>query len=298
MHRKKFLKYLEFQRKYSLHTINSYACDIEQFQCFCTENKFILSEDEIVSDYKVLRKWIAVLSSDNISSRTINRKLSSLKTYYNFLIREGLIQNNPVSKIIRPKTKKNIPEFISNDNINLLLDSDIFSDDFEGIRDRLIIELLYCTGIRRAELIGLRIKDLDFDNNTIKITGKRNKQRIIPYPKTLNNLLKEYLIKKEEINTDSEHLLLTNSGKQIYPKLVYRVVNKYISYFSSVKKKSPHFLRHTFATHLLNNGADINAVKELLGHANLSATQIYTHNTFEKLNKVYKQAHPRAKKNK
>ncbi|MCD4791747.1 MAG: tyrosine-type recombinase/integrase [Bacteroidales bacterium] len=298
MHRKKFLKYLEFQKKYSLHTINSYACDIEQFQYFCTENKFILSEDEIVSDYKVLRKWIAVLSSDNISSRTINRKLSSLKTYYNFLIREGLIQNNPVSKIIRPKTKQNIPEFISNDNINLLLDSDIFSDDFEGIRDRLIIELLYCTGIRRAELIGLRIKDLDFVYNTIKVTGKRNKQRIIPYPKTLNNLLKEYLIKKEEIYTDSEHLLLTNSGKQIYPKLVYRVVNKYISFFSSVKKKSPHILRHTFATHLLNNGADINAVKELLGHANLSATQIYTHNTFEKLNKIYKQAHPRAKKNK
>lgn len=298
MHRKKFLKYLEFQKKYSLHTINSYACDIEQFQYFCTENKFILSEDEIVSDYKVLRKWIAVLSSDNISSRTINRKLSSLKTYYNFLIREGLIQNNPVSKIIRPKTKQNIPEFISNDNINLLLDSDIFSDDFEGIRDRLIIELLYCTGIRRAELIGLRIKDLDFVYNTIKVTGKRNKQRIIPYPKTINNLLKEYLIKKEEIYTDSEHLLLTNSGKQIYPKLVYRVVNKYISFFSSVKKKSPHILRHTFATHLLNNGADINAVKELLGHANLSATQIYTHNTFEKLNKIYKQAHPRAKKNK
>lgn len=296
MHRKKFLKYLEFQKKYSLHTINSYACDIEQFQLFCTENKFILFEDEIISDYKVLRKWIAALSSDSISSRTINRKLSSLKTYYNFLIREGLIQNNPVSKIIRPKTKQNIPEFISNDNINLLLDSDIFSDDFEGIRDRLIIELLYCTGIRRAELIGLRIKDLD--NNTIKVTGKRNKQRIIPYPKTLNNLLKEYLIKKEEINTDSEHMFLTNSGKQIYPKLVYRIVNKYISYFSSVKKKSPHILRHTFATHLLNNGADINAVKELLGHANLSATQIYTHNTFEKLNKIYKQAHPRAKKNK
>ena len=298
MHRKKFLKYLEFQKKYSLHTINSYACDIKQFQLFCTENKFILFEDEIISDYKVLRKWIAALSSDSISSRTINRKLSSLKTYYNFLIREGFIQNNPVSKIVRPKTKKNIPEFISNDNINLLLDSDIFSDDFEGIRGRLIIELLYCTGIRRAELIGLRIKDLDFDNNTIKVTGKRNKQRIIPYPKTLNNLLKEYLIKKEEINTDSEHMFLTNSGKQIYPKLVYRVVNKYISYFSSVKKKSPHILRHTFATHLLNNGADINAVKELLGHANLSATQIYTHNTFEKLNKVYKQAHPRAKKNK
>ena len=237
-----------------------------------------------------------MLSSENISSRTINRKLSSLNTYYNFLIREGFIQNNPIAKIVRPKSKKNIPEFISDDNINLLLDSDIFSEDFEGIRDRLIIELLYCTGIRRAELIGLSLNDVDLDNTTLKVTGKRNKQRIIPYPKNLNTVLNKYLLRRKEINFVSDHLLLTNSGKQVYPNLVYRVVNKYISYFSSVKKKSPHILRHTFATHLLNNGADINAVKELLGHANLSATQIYTHNTFEKLNKIYKQAHPRANK--
>ena len=296
MHRKKFFKYLEFQKKYSPHTVNSYACDIEQFQLYCKENKFILSEDEISDDFKIIRKWIALLSSENISSRTINRKLSSLNTYYNFLIREGSIQNNPIAKIVRPKSKKNIPEFISDDNINLLLDSDIFSEDFEGIRDRLIIELLYCTGIRRAELIGLSLNDVDLNNTTLKVTGKRNKQRIIPYPKNLNTVLNKYLARRKEINSVSDHLLLTNSGKQLYPNLVYRVVNKYISYFSSVKKKSPHILRHTFATHLLNNGADINAVKELLGHANLSATQIYTHNTFEKLNKIYKQAHPRANK--
>ena len=296
MHRKKFFKYLEFQKKYSPLTVNSYACDIDQFLLFCIENKFLLSEDEIISDFKIIRKWIALLSSDNISSRSINRKLSSLNTYYNFLIREGLIQNNPVAKIVRPKSQKKIPEFISDNKMNLLLDSDLFSDDFEGIRDRVIIELLYCTGMRRAELISLELKDIDSDNSTLKVTGKRNKQRIIPYPKSLNLVLNTYLLKRKEINTESDHLILTKSGKQVYPKLVYRVVNKYISYFSSVKKKSPHILRHTFATHLLNNGADINAVKELLGHANLSATQIYTHNTFEKLNKIYKQAHPRANK--
>ena len=296
MYRKKFLKYLEFQKKYSPHTINSYALDLNQFLLFCSENAIILSKNEIVEDHKEIRKWIAKLSSEGISSRTLNRKLSTLKSFYNFLIREGLLKNNPLSKIVRPKTEKNIPEFISEEKINTLLDSDIFEDDFIGLRDRLIIELLYCTGMRKAELISLTLVDLQLDQFTLKVTGKRNKQRIIPFPKTLIQLINNYLELRLKTNPESNHLVVTEKGKQIYPKLVYRVVNKYVSYFSSLKKKSPHTLRHTYATHLINNGADINAVKELLGHANLSATQIYTHNTFEKLNKIYKQAHPRAKK--
>jgi len=296
MYRDQFFKYLEFQKKYSIHTIKSYATDINQFYNYCTENELLINNENIVYDFKIIRKWIADLSSNNISTRSINRKLSSLKTFYNYLIREGHIKSNPVTKLIRPKTKKNLPEFISDQNMNQLIDSYIFNDSFEGIRDRMIIEILYCTGIRRAELLGMDINDIDLVGCTIKVTGKRNKQRIIPFPKLLSATLFDYLEKREEVNPDISDFIITNSGKKAYPKLIYRVVNKYTSYFSSVKKKSPHILRHTFATHLLNNGADINAVKELLGHANLSATQVYTHNTFEKLKKVYKQAHPRAKK--
>jgi integrase/recombinase XerC len=296
MYRDQFCKYLEFQKNYSVHTIKSYTSDIDSFHIFCAENSFLKDQNEIVTDFKIFRKWIAYLSSNEISSRSINRKLSSLKTYYNFLIREGHIQTNPVNKIVRPKTGKNIPEFISVESMDQMIESEIFDDSFEGIRDKLIIEMLYCTGIRRAELLGVQLNDIDLKNSQIKVTGKRNKQRIIPFPKALINSLNDYLNKRKSLDSESNHLILTSAGKNAYPKLIYRVVNKYMSFFSSVKKKSPHVLRHSFATHLLNNGADINAVKELLGHANLSATQIYTHNTFEKLNKVYKQAHPRAKK--
>ena len=296
MHKEKFLKYLELRKKYSPHTINSYAVDIDQFNLFCLENFPINTEQEIVTDFKVVRKWIAALALNNNSSKTINRKLSSLRSYYNFMMREGFVKSNPVTKVIRPKIKKKLPEFVSEDNINVLLNSELFNNDFEGLRDKLIVELLYGTGIRRAELISIKISDVDLENKIIKVTGKGNKQRIIPFPNILVSIIEKYLYFRNEILSETNNLLIIKSGKPVYPNLVYRVVKKNISLVSSIKKRSPHTLRHSYATHLLNNGADINAVKELLGHANLSATQIYTHNTFEKLNKIYKQAHPRALK--
>ncbi len=296
MHKKSFLKYIEYQKKYSSHTVISYANDLNEFSLFCFENKFIASEEDIVTDYKIIRKWIAQLSSEGHSPVSINRKLSTLRSYYNFLQRENLIDTNPVLKISRLKTEKKLPEFVSEERLNLLLDGNVFSDDFEGMRDALIMELLYDTGMRRSESINLKISDIDFGKNVLKVTGKRNKQRIIPFPNSLSAVLKKYLDFRDEINSDNDFLLITDSGKQIYPNLVYRTVKKYIALVSTQKKKSPHTLRHSYATHLLNNGADINSVKELLGHANLAATQIYTHNTFEKLNRIYKQAHPRAKK--
>ncbi|MCF6364653.1 MAG: tyrosine-type recombinase/integrase [Bacteroidales bacterium] len=296
MHKEKFLKYLEFRKKYSLHTINSYARDLAQFENFCSdffpENKV----NGIVVDFKIIRRWISSLAEKGISTKTINRKLSTLRTYYNFLMREGLTETNPAVKVVRPKTEKKLPEFISEEKINVLLDSDLFDDNFEGVRNKLMIELLYGTGMRRAELIVIKIFDIDIDKMTVKVTGKGNKQRIIPFPVVFKSLIKRYTKLREEQTPETNHFFITKSGKEIYPNLVYRVVTKNISLVSSVKKRSPHTLRHSYATHLLNNGADINAVKELLGHANLSATQIYTHNTFEKLNKIYKQAHPRAKK--
>ena len=296
MHKEKFLKYLELRKKYSPHTINSYALDISQFNNFCTETYNINTEQEIVTDFKVVRKWIATLALNNNSSRTINRKLSTLRSYYNFMMRDGLVKSNPVIKVIRPKIEKKLPEFVSEDNINILLNSELFNDDFEGMRDKLIVELLYGTGIRRAELIGIKIPDVDLENKIIKVTGKGNKQRIIPFPNILVSIFEKYLYYRNEILSETSNLFIIKSGKPVYPNLVYRVVKRNISLVSSIKKRSPHTLRHSYATHLLNNGADINAVKELLGHANLSATQIYTHNTFEKLNKIYKQAHPRATK--
>jgi len=296
MHKKRFLKYIEYQKKYSSHTVNSYATDLNNFYTFCFDNEFIKSDDEIISDYKIIRKWIAFLSSQKLSSKTINRKLSTLRSFYNYLMREGLIESNPLVKISGLKTEKKLPEFVSDEKMKLLLDSSVFNKNFEGVRSQLIIEMLYGTGIRRAELINLKVNDIDLNKKTLKVTGKRNKQRIIPFPVNLAELINKYLLLRKEIEIDNEFLFLLKTGKQIYPNLVYRVVNKYISFISTQKKKSPHTLRHTYATSLLNNGADINAVKELLGHANLSATQIYTHNTFEKLKRTYKQAHPRAKK--
>jgi len=296
MHKKGFLKYIEYQKKYSSHTVHSYANDLNSFYSFCFDNEFITSKKEIVSDYKIIRKWVAFLSTRQLSAKTINRKLSTLRSFYNFLLRENLIDSNPVLKITRLKTEKKLPEFISDEKMNFLLDSSVFTEDFEGVRNHLLIEMLYGTGIRRAELINLSVKDIDLNKKTVKVTGKRNKQRIIPFPDSLTSLIDSYILMRKSVETNTHSLFITKTGKQIYPNLVYRIVKKYISFVSTQKKKSPHTLRHTYATTLLNNGADINAVKELLGHANLSATQIYTHNTFEKLNRIYKQAHPRAKK--
>ena len=229
MHKEKFLKYLEFRKKYSLHTINSYARDLNQFENFCTENLQNISENGIVTDFKIVRRWIASLAESKNTSKTINRKLSALKTFYNYLMREGIVKSNPVAKIIRPKTEKKLPEFVSEEKINTLLDSsDLFEDDFEGLRNKLIIEFLYGTGMRRAELIGIKVFDIDTDKVTVKVTGKGNKQRIIPFPKVFLTLIQKYLDLRSEILTETDAFFITKSGKAIYPNLVYRVVTKNI----------------------------------------------------------------------
>ncbi len=294
MHKSAYLKYLKYQKKYSRHTIDSYACDLNQFYTFCFQEGFIQFEDNLPKEYTFIRKWVAFLSDKGISSRSINRKLSTLKSFYKHLIRQRIINNNPVERLIRPKSDKKLPEFINKEKLEILFDSCIFETDYKGLKERLILELFYASGIRRAELINLKIKDVDINSCSIKVLGKRNKERIIPMPNSILNLIIEYLKHRKEDATEEKFFFITQKGKMLYPQYVNRVVKKYLSLAAYQKQLSPHILRHSFATHILNNGGDLNAVKELLGHANLSATQVYTHNTFEKLNNIYKQAHPRA----
>ena len=288
----KFLKYLKYEKRYSKHTFISYTNDLKQFHSFCKER----TNNEIITDHKIIRSWIIQLMEENLSHRTINRKISTLKTFYKFLLKEGAIKINPLEKIISPKNNKNLPQFVPEDDMNKLFNSDIFPNDFSGIRDRLIIELLYSTGIRLSELQNLKITDIDFSRKLITVTGKGNKQRIIPVTDLIINVINQYLDAKNKLSIiyDKKYILITNKGKKIYEQLIYRTVTKYLQLVTTISKKSPHVLRHTFATHLLNQGADLNAIKELLGHSNLSATQVYTHNSYTKLNQIYKLAHPRA----
>ena len=285
----KFITYLSSEKRFSEHTIKSYATDLKQFTSFLSSEFQIIDEINEIS-FQIIRTWIASLLEKGINPRSVNRKISTLKTYFKFLIREGELIENPMIKVVAPKSKKRLPIFIEEDQIKSLLNEVQFESGFIGQRNKLIIELFYVTGIRLSELINIKISDVDFSNQSIKVLGKRNKERIIPLSSSMINSLDNFIK-----NNHKNHFLFTNlDGVKLYTKLVYRVVNKYIAKISSVNKKSPHILRHTFATHMLNNGADINAIKELLGHANLSATQVYTHNTIEKLKTVYKQAHPRA----
>ena len=289
MLKNKFIKYLSAEKRFSEHTITSYSTDLDQFSIFLTEEYQISNEVSEIS-FQIVRSWIASLLEKGVTPRSVNRKISTLKTYFKFLIRENVILESPMLKIVAPKSKKRLPVFIEENQIENLLNEVEFDEGFIGERDKLIIELFYVTGIRLSELINIKIFDINFSNSLIKVLGKRNKERLIPLSINIVNELQTF-VKKHNLN----NYLFTNlGGTKVYTKLVYRVVKKYIGKISSVNKKSPHILRHTFATHMLNNGADINAIKELLGHANLSATQVYTHNTIEKLKTVYKQAHPRA----
>ena len=285
----KFITYLTSEKRFSEHTIKSYTTDLKQFTSFLSSEFQIIDEINEIS-FQIIRTWIASLLEKGINPRSVNRKISTLKTFFKFLIREGELIENPMIKVVAPKSKKRLPIFIEEDQIKSLLNEVQFESGFIGQRNKLIIELFYVTGIRLSELINIKISDVDFSNQSIKVLGKRKKERIIPLSSSMINSLDNFIK-----NNHKNHFLFTNlDGVKLYTKLVYRVVNKYIAKISSVNKKSPHILRHTFATHMLNNGADINAIKELLGHANLSATQVYTHNTIEKLKTVYKQAHPRA----
>ena len=285
----KFITYLSSEKRFSEHTIKSYTTDLKQFTSFLSSEFQIIDEINEIS-FQIIRTWIASLLEKGINPRSVNRKISTLKTYFKFLIREGELVENPMMKVVAPKSKKRLPVFIEEDQIASLLNEVQFEEGFVGQRNKLIIELFYVTGIRLSELINIKISDVDFNNQSIKVLGKRNKERIIPLSSTTINSLNNFI----ENNQKNDFLFTNLEGDKLYNKLVYRLVNKYIGEISSVNKKSPHILRHTFATHMLNNGADINAIKELLGHANLSATQVYTHNTIEKLKTVYKQAHPRA----
>ena len=283
-----FLNYIKSEKRYSDLTIVSYKTDLVQFNSFLLKSFSITNPNKV--DFKIVRSWISSLVESDLQSSSINRKISALKSFYRFLEISDYSTHNPTLKIIAPKISKKLPVFVEKSNINELLDKDFFENDFCGHRDKLIIEVFYFTGIRLTELLNIRLNDIDYINSSLKVLGKRNKERIIPLAYTLLNKIKLFV---KNYNLDN-YLFANKNKNKLYPKKVYRIVNKYISLVSSVKKKSPHILRHSFATHMLNNGADLNAIKELLGHANLSATQIYTHNTIAKLKAVYKQAHPRS----
>jgi integrase/recombinase XerC len=287
-----FINYLKYEKRNSSHTVTAYKKDLDQFVSFCTE---MVGEFDIKRvDAKLVRSWIVTLMEQEYIPRSVSRKVSTIKAFYRFLMKNEVVENNPATNIPVPKIRKKLPNFVEENNLSHLLDDGYFTDDFKGIRDKLIITLLYGTGIRLAELLTLRERDFDTKGYLIKVLGKRQKERIIPYPRSINQLLQQYLeIRNREIGNSQVALLVTEKGNPVYEKLIYRVVNKYLEMVTSLEKKSPHVLRHSYATHLLNNGADLNAVKELLGHSNLSATQVYTHTTFEKLHTIYKQAHPR-----
>jgi integrase/recombinase XerC len=288
----RFFNYLSYEKRYSPHTLISYKKDISQYLNFLKDSE----SDYLIANHLVIRSWIVSLISDGLEPRSINRKISSLKSLYKFLIKEGAIEQNPTLKVQSPKVSKKLPAFVEDVKLNELLDRDYFTDDFSGRRDKLIIELLFGTGIRLSELVGLEINKLDLEVKTVKVLGKRNKERILPVTITLTNLLTEYLTMRGKVvtNNNLQALFVTDKGDAIYPKFVYRVVHKYLSLITTQDQKSPHILRHTFATALLNKGADINAIKELLGHASLAATQVYTHNSIERIKSIYKQAHPKA----
>jgi integrase/recombinase XerC len=245
--------------------------------------------------FKTIRSWVVSLMDAEYSPRTVHRKLTSLRTYCKYLIRQGELDANPLDRVLKPKLNKRMPSFVDEENMESLLDEYDFGGDFAGFRNRLIIDVLYQTGMRRSELIGLETGSVDLDGKSLKVKGKRGKERIIPLNAELVRIIEQYLVLRlPMVITDHDFLFVTDKGNPAYDKLVYRIVNKYLSLVTTLDKKSPHVLRHTFATHMLNRGADLNAIKELLGHANLSATQVYTHNTFKKLKTIYNQAHPRA----
>ena len=290
-----FLNYLRFEKRYSQHTILSYRTDLDQFEGYARD--YMEDEEGLDrADTKVIRSWIAHLMESGMSARSVNRKITTLKTFYKFMMREQHIKINPTDKVISPRLSKTLPAFVEEEKMDELLDSHSFGNDFLGARNKLIIELLYLTGMRLSELIMLEDRHIDLYEHTVRVTGKRNKERIIPLEQAAVDIIMNYLDvrKKEFPEPATTHFFVTNKGKPLYPKFVYKVVNSYLRLVTTMEKRSPHVLRHSFATHMLNRGADLNAIKEILGHANLSATQVYTHNTFEKLVTIYKQAHPRA----
>lgn len=289
-----FLQYLKFEKRYSQHTIIAYETDINQFSDFL--KNIYQKNDILMTSHLEVRSWVVSLMEAKVNARSIRRKLSALKTFFKFEMKQGTVLQNPLAKTISPKVAKRLPVFIQKKQVADLWNGVDFGTGLGGARDRIILELFYATGMRRAELIGLTDASVDFYNNSVRVTGKGNKERIIPINDRIKSRLKEYIRLRNQSFQISRFnaLLVSDQGKELYPRQVYRIVHKALEKVATVEKKSPHVLRHTFATHMLNSGAEINAIKELLGHASLAATQVYTHNTIDKLKDQYKQAHPHA----
>lgn len=287
-----FLRYLQAEKRYAEHTVKAYKNDLYQFHTFCQDT----DHEGVDLHFRTIRSWVVSLMDSGYSSRTVHRKLTTLSTYCKYLIKQGELDSNPMDRVLKPRLNKRVPVFVEDGKMDLLLDEFHFGEDFKGIRNRLILDLLYQTGMRRSELIGLTTGSINREGKNVKVSGKRGKERIIPLNEKLVAAVERYLIIRDEVVglIENDRLIVTEKGGAAYDKLIYRIVNSYLSMVTTLDKKSPHVLRHTFATHMLNRGADLNAIKELLGHANLSATQVYTHNTYKKLKSIYNQAHPRA----
>ncbi|MDR1517475.1 MAG: tyrosine recombinase XerC [Dysgonamonadaceae bacterium] len=296
MWKEKFIQYLRYEKNYSSHTEISYFNDLSQFERFIREETG--SFDTAAVDSDLIRNWIVGLMSQKMKPRSVTRKLSAVKSFFRYLKKQGVVGKNPAEHVRGPKIDKKLPAFAKGSDMDRIIDDERdYPDDFEGNRDRFIIELFYLTGMRRAELISLRDADVDFFASTLRVTGKRNKQRIIPLSDSTLDALRQYIsLRDAEIENKSPHLFVKKDGNPLYPAMVYKIIHTHLSSVPTLSKKSPHVLRHTFATEMLNHGAEINAVKELLGHSSLASTEVYTHVTFEELKKVYQNAHPRAKK--
>jgi len=293
-HIQEFIDYVRLEKRYSENTCVSYQTDLKEFTIFLTKDFELKNPSEVKSPQ--IRTWVFTLSKKSISSASIHRKISSVKSYYKFLLKNNIVTKSPLTGIVLPKKAKMLPVFIDESKMKSMRSKPVAKEksSFNSLLEKLVIELLYQTGMRRAELVGLQQKNIDLHIMQMKVLGKRNKERVIPFGIDLKNILQNYITLKKENNFPEEFLLCRENGKLIYDKWVYNLVHKELEGVTTLTKKSPHILRHSFATHLLNSGAEINAVKELLGHAGLAATQVYTHNTIEKLKKTYKKAHPRA----
>ena len=288
---KSFFDYLEIEKKYSSNTIEAYRNDLNVFSRYLSDEFNITNINN--TNYSFIRSWIVDLVNKGISNRSVNRKITSLNSYFKFVLKIDLINENPLTNHKALKTKKKIQLPFSENEMLSVLDLDNYEDNFTGVRDRLIIDLFYTTGIRRIELIQLKISDLNINNKHIKVLGKRNKERIIPLIDSTINILNKYLSCRDELKSEETFLFITSKGKPVYEKLIYRIINKYFDTISTKVKKSPHIIRHSFATHLLNNGADLNSVKDLLGHSSLAATQVYTNRSIDEIKKVFAKSHPR-----
>ncbi len=295
-YKESFIEYLQFEKHYSQHTVSSYRNDLEQYYTFLSTHTG--DEKPLEASSSDIRAWVVSLMESGYSATSVHRKISGLRSFYRYLRREKLISGDPVEKVVLPRRRKRLPVFVEEVSLEKLLDRYDFGDDFSGVRNRTIIEILYLTGMRRSELIFLKDNDFDLKDRSVKVTGKRNKERIIPLAESFLQNIERYILLRNDVGFENKEgwFFVTDRGNKLYDKFVYNIVTRYLTLVTTVEKKSPHVLRHTFATHMLNHGADLNSIKEILGHANLSATQIYTHTTFEKLKSVYKHAHPRASK--